>query len=121
MRDCANCKHYVVKDTRTNWGNQETTKIYGCELWDCNQEERNENDGGGTKTMVIVDRHIECSWCHKVHDRPRDLLRYDDKIFCDEKCLGEYLVDKADGDIETIDFDTPENIEMMAMERKAEY
>lgn len=34
-RDCANCKHYVVTDTRTNWGSQETTKIYGCECWEC--------------------------------------------------------------------------------------
>ena len=43
-RDCANCKHYVVKDTRTNWGSQETTKIYGCECWECEYEPTTKND-----------------------------------------------------------------------------
>jgi len=37
-RNCENCKHYVVKDTRTNWGDQETTCIKGCESWDCEYE-----------------------------------------------------------------------------------
>lgn len=35
MRDCEKCKHYVIKDTRTNWDGQETTKIYGCDAWEC--------------------------------------------------------------------------------------
>jgi len=45
-RDCANCKHYVVTDTRTNWGSQETTKIYGCECWECEYEPTTKNNLG---------------------------------------------------------------------------
>ena len=45
-RDCANCKHYVVTDTRTNWGSQGTTKIYGCERWECEYEPTTKNDLG---------------------------------------------------------------------------
>lgn len=37
-RDCKNCKHYVLTDTRTNWGNTEPTKIYSCEKWECKFE-----------------------------------------------------------------------------------
>ena len=70
---------------------------------------------------MIIDKHIECDWCHRHYETPRELVRYDDKIFCDEDCLGQYLVDKADGEIEVIWFDTPDNIEMAEAERKAQY
>lgn len=70
---------------------------------------------------TIIDNYIECSWCRRVFSTPTDLLRYDDKIFCDTNCLGEYLVEKAEEDIEEIWFDTPENIEICAKEKRAEY
>lgn len=70
---------------------------------------------------VIVGAHIECDWCNRQYDTPRAMLRYGDHIFCDDECLGEYLVDKADGEIEEIWFDTPENIEQREVERKAQY
>ena len=70
---------------------------------------------------TLVRKSTECEWCKKVIDTPRSLLRYDDLLFCDEQCLGEYMVDQADGDIEEIWFDTPENIELCAKERISEY
>lgn len=42
IRECANCKHYVVTDSRTNWGSQETTYIKGCEHWECEFEPKEE-------------------------------------------------------------------------------
>ena len=71
--------------------------------------------------MTIVDHYIECFWCSRVFSTPTDLLRYDDKFFCDSKCLGEYMVDKAEEDIEEIWFDTPDNIEICEKEKHAEY
>ena len=62
-----------------------------------------------------------CYWCKKVFNKPGDVLKYDDKLFCDEVCLGAYLVDKVDSDIETEWIDTPENIYMCEMEKRAEY
>ena len=38
-RRCAKCKHYVIKDSRSNWNGEEPTYIKGCELWECDFEE----------------------------------------------------------------------------------
>ena len=70
---------------------------------------------------TIIGTHIECDWCNRHYDTPRQMLRYDDKFFCDDECLGEYLVDRAEGDIEEIWFDTPENIEICEKEQRAEW
>lgn len=35
MNKCKDCKHYVIKDSRTNWNGDPTTYIYGCELKEC--------------------------------------------------------------------------------------
>ena len=43
------------------------------------------------------------------------------KYFCNEKCLGKYLVDKVDDETEAVWVDTPENIRMCALERQAEF
>ena len=72
-------------------------------------------------TITIIDNYIECEWCGRVFTTPTDLLGYDDKIFCDSKCLGEYMVDKADEDIDAVWFDTPENIEICEKEARAEW
>lgn len=49
-RDCKNCIHYVVQDVKHNYelngcGMYEK-KIYGCEKWECEPEEkkRGENE-----------------------------------------------------------------------------
>lgn len=70
---------------------------------------------------TIIGKHIQCEWCRKNYDTPRYMLGYDDKYFCDDECLGEYLVNEKDGDIEQIWFDTPDNLKMIAEERKAEW
>ena len=70
---------------------------------------------------TIIGKHIQCEWCRKNYDMPRYMLGYDDKYFCDDECLGEYLVSEKDGDIEQIWFDTPDNLKMVAEERKAEW
>ena len=72
-------------------------------------------------TETIIDDYIECAWCENVFSTPQDLLKYDNKIFCSSKCLGEYLADKVDDEIETVWFDTPTNIEQREREKKAEW
>lgn len=62
-----------------------------------------------------------CYWCHKEFNEPRKILRYHGKYFCDDECLGEYLVDKVEDEITDIDFDTAENIEICEKERWAEW
>ena len=39
-RDCKNCTHYIIKDSRTNWNSEPTTYIYGCEKWECEFERK---------------------------------------------------------------------------------
>lgn len=44
---------------------------------------------------------MECFWCKKPIEG--DYLRYDNKLFCErfnDKCIKEYLLDMADGEIE---------------------
>ncbi len=59
---------------------------------------------------------MECYWCHKHFDTPRHYIRYDKKNFCDEDCLGEFLVDRAEDDMEVLWFDTAENMRICAEE-----
>lgn len=48
MRDCKNCKHYVIKDTKHNYEQNGcgtyTQYIYGCESWECEFEPKEEDD-----------------------------------------------------------------------------
>lgn len=47
IRNCAGCSHYVVKDVRLNYSSSscgtEEQKIYGCELWECEQDKEEDN------------------------------------------------------------------------------
>lgn len=70
---------------------------------------------------TILGDYQECAWCGRVYSTPHDFLRVDNKLFCCEKCLGEYLVEKMDGEIEPVWFNTPTNEEIAAKERKAEW
>ena len=40
VRECKECRHYVVKDSRSNWNGEEPTMIYGCEFWECEFSEK---------------------------------------------------------------------------------
>ena len=49
MRDCENCEHYVLRDVKFNYSSggtrdAEDTKIYGCELWECDKDEKEYDD-----------------------------------------------------------------------------
>ena len=49
MRDCGHCEHYVLRDVKFNYSSggtrdTEDTKIYGCELWECDKEEKELDD-----------------------------------------------------------------------------
>ena len=44
MRDCENCEHYVLKDTRDYKG--DVVRARGCEMWDCEFEPREEVEDG---------------------------------------------------------------------------
>lgn len=70
---------------------------------------------------TIVNDYLKCDWCGRVYSTPHDFLKVDDKLFCCNECLGEYLVEKMDGEIEPVWFTTPTNEEIAAKERKAEY
>jgi len=72
-RDCANCKHYIVKDTRTNWGSQETTKIYGCERWGCEYEPTTKNDLGVEKIVDVLGSYTDLDIPYK-HKIAEDIL-----------------------------------------------
>jgi len=63
----------------------------------------------------------ECYWCHKSFTTPRDILKFKKHYFCDETCLGEYLVDREEENIEVIWHDTEENMRICAEEAKAEW
>ena len=62
--------------------------------------------------------NLECAYCGKKWTTTRDILKYDDKYFCDDDCLGSYLVDKADGDIEIIFYETEDNRRARMLEAK---
>lgn len=63
----------------------------------------------------------QCYWCHKSFDAPGNIIRYKRHYFCDESCLGEYLVDKEEENITVIWHDTEENMRICAEEAKAEW
>ena len=59
-----------------------------------------------------------CYSCNRSFDRPMHIIKYKDRYFCDEQCLGEYLVSKAEDDIDIEWFDTEENMRILAEEEK---
>ena len=65
-------------------------------------------------------RMKKCEWCDKEFDEPGYIIKYHKKYFCDEKCLGKYLVDKFDDETEAVWVDTPENIKACALEWQAQ-
>ena len=72
------------------------------------------------KRKIRRAKEMECYWCHKHWNTPGHIVRYKRHLFCDEDCLGEYLVSRAEDDIEIEWFDTPENIEICEREKWAE-
>lgn len=52
-RNCANCRHYVVKDVKNNYeangAGTYTQKIYGCEKWECEYEPKEEGSEEGRR------------------------------------------------------------------------
>ena len=35
IRKCAECKHYVITNSQSNWNGEPPIYIWGCELWEC--------------------------------------------------------------------------------------
>lgn len=64
---------------------------------------------------------IGCEWCGKDFEEPTKIIQYKKKFFCDETCLGEYLVNKVEDEISEIDLDTMGNIEICMKENWAEW
>lgn len=62
----------------------------------------------------------KCFECNREFQPASTVLKYKGKYFCSDSCLGEYLVDHAEG-IKEIEYDTPENIRLCALEKKGEY
>lgn len=60
-----------------------------------------------------------CEMCAK--PLSRECSHYDGKYFCSDSCLGQYLVEKIDDEIEWVDFRTLDEIKLAEAERKAEY
>jgi len=105
-RDCANCKHYVVTDTRTNWGSQETTKIYGCECWECEYEPTTKNDSSGLdKNSKKLEEPQTFKWCTdcKEYDQEKHCCHRWSNVIRDtvEEMKQESILDKIRAEIET--------------------
>ena len=60
-----------------------------------------------------------CYCCHR--DLHGECASYDDHYFCSDKCLGEYLVDKLDDEIEWVDFRPQEEIDEAEQEDHYEW
>lgn len=60
-----------------------------------------------------------CEWCGR-EIGVGHYVRYDDLPFCDRECLGEFLVNRVEDEIEELWHDTEENLELLAAEEKAE-
>ena len=41
-RNCKECKHYVLQNTKINLPGYPDTKYFGCELWECHYESATE-------------------------------------------------------------------------------
>jgi hypothetical protein len=61
---------------------------------------------------------MQCEWCRR--EIPLGgYIRYKGKPFCDSDCLGEYLIDEHEEDIQWNCWkDTPENDRIIAAEEK---
>ena len=59
-----------------------------------------------------------CYFCKHKFDKPMDIIRYKDRYFCSEECLGEYLVKQIEDEIDVEWFDTEENMRICAEEEK---
>lgn len=64
---------------------------------------------------------IQCRCCHKELDEPGTIIKYDGNFFCSDDCLGAYLVEQVEEDIELVRIDTKENMKMCAEESKNEW
>lgn len=60
----------------------------------------------------------ECYFCGKEWDRPRHILKYKGNYFCNEDCLAEYLLSKAEDETDIEWFDTEENMRICAEEER---
>lgn len=64
---------------------------------------------------IMVGRNganIQCKHCQKDIDKPKSILKFNDDYFCDEDCLGEYLVAQVEDEVEVVWADTEENLKI---------
>lgn len=57
-----------------------------------------------------------CEYCGVDYDEPQSILRYQGKYYCDELCLGKYLEEQIDDEVEEEWIDTKENMRLCAIE-----
>ena len=68
--------------------------------------------------MIVIGNgvNVTCKCCHKDITSPCEILVYHGMYFCDNDCLGSYLVEQAEDEIEIDWVDTPENMKICALE-----
>jgi len=64
---------------------------------------------------------MECNNCFRQIEGPREIFRYQEKYFCSEECLKEYLYYHTEDEITTEWLDTAENIKTCVTEAKNDY
>ena len=131
--DCFNCpyedciadeKDLVKKKELTRHKNPRDVKKYNHDYYIMNRDyylQKSRERAAAIRAKKKMERESKCFWCHKEWNEPREVIRYKGKYFCDEECLGEYLVDKAEGEFESVWHDTEENIKTCEQEKKAEW
>lgn len=62
---------------------------------------------------------MQCEWCGAEIEVGR-YIKYDDMPFCDRDCLGEYLVDRVEDEIDEYWKEAPDNIEALIAEEREE-
>lgn len=101
MNKCANCKHYVITDSRTNWNDQPTTYVYGCDLKECSRDPKEpEHECPVCGKMFPRSEMQFTTDCHGITYRLVCLDCYD-KIMDEKGYDGQYYTE-AD---ECIDYD----------------
>ena len=55
-RNCKNCKHYVLQNVKINLPGYPDTKYYGCKKWDCEFNEKEDDEIEPCEEMIIYEQ-----------------------------------------------------------------
>lgn len=122
-RDCFNCIHDdCIADAKTLVKKEPKQKTDRSAYWkDYYEKNKYTLKARAIERARRKNMEPECANCFKTITEPQMIYKYKRKVFCSIECIKEFLLTRAEDDVEEIWHDTKENMRICAEEERAKW